>query len=72
MGASCVFQDVTVGTIAVPCYGTNNCYAPSPGGFGVLSTSDSVLKPAYSTGYGWDFATGLGTVNVTNMVNAWP
>ena len=40
--------------------------------YGVLSTSDHSLKEAYPATTGWDFATGLGSVNVTNLVNNWP
>ncbi len=68
-GASCIFYDVTQGDMDVPCTGTNNCYLPS-GTYGVLSTSGSAYQPAYAAGTGWDFATGIGTVNVTNLVNA--
>ncbi len=28
-------------------------------------------QPAYSAGPGWDFATGLGTINVYNLVHNW-
>jgi hypothetical protein len=38
---------------------------------GVLSTSDSSYLPAYATGAGWDFATGLGTINAANLVEQW-
>jgi len=61
---------VTLGDIDVNCTGTNNCYTPS-GANGVLSTSDSAFKIAYGTTTGWDFATGLGTVNANNLVNQW-
>jgi hypothetical protein len=33
---------------------------------------DTTLRPAYSTQPGWDFVTGLGSPNVTNLVNNWP
>jgi pseudomonalisin len=72
VGSSCIFHDVTAGNNDVPCYGTNNCYAPAGETYGVLSTSDSFLQVAYPTAPGWDFATGLGTPNVTNLVNNWP
>lgn len=68
---SCVFYDTTVGDNDVPCYGTNDCYTPSGDSYGVLSTSDHRLKVAYPAGTGWDFATGLGTVNIANLVSAW-
>jgi subtilase family serine protease len=73
VASSCVFQDVTVGVNTVPCYGQVGCYDPSlPNGFGLLSTSTTTLEQAFPTATGWDFATGLGTVNVTNLVNRWP
>jgi subtilase family serine protease len=71
VGATCVFHDVTVGDIDVNCRGNVNCYDPS-GINGVLSVSSSSFEPAYKTGPGWDFATGLGTVDVKNLVNGWP
>jgi hypothetical protein len=68
VGSSCIFYDVTQGDMDVPCRGTN-CYTPS-GTYGVLSTSTGANAPAYGTQTGWDFATGIGTVNATNLVNA--
>ena len=69
----CIFHDVTVGNNDVPCYGTVNCYDPLGGaGYGVLSVSDSTLQIAYPSTPGWDFATGLGSVNISNLVWAWP
>jgi len=38
---------------------------------GVLSTSTSSYSVAYGTGVGWDFATGIGSVNIANLVNSW-
>jgi subtilase family serine protease len=67
----CIFYDVTQGDMDVNCSGTHNCYDPS-GAYGVLSTSNSAYQPAYGTGTGWDFATGIGTPNVSNLVAAWP
>jgi pseudomonalisin len=70
-GRFCVFHDVTSGNTNVPCYGTVNCYEQSGESYGLLSTSDTTLQIAYPARPGWDFATGLGSVNVTNLVNAW-
>lgn len=70
-GGSCIFYDVTLGDIDVTCGGANNCYLPS-GTYGVLAESASPFQPAFGTTTGWDFATGIGTVNVANLVNAWP
>ncbi|MBV9758970.1 MAG: S8/S53 family peptidase [Acidobacteriaceae bacterium] len=68
VGSTCTFYDVTLGDMDVPCTGTHNCYKPS-GTYGVLSTSNSAYQKAYGTATGWDFATGIGTVNVNNLVN---
>ena len=66
--SDCIFHDVTLGNIDSPCApGAPNCYAPA-GSYGVLSTSTSSYQPAYAADSGWDFATGLGTVNVYNLV----
>ncbi len=70
VGSSCIFYDVTQGDMDVPCSGLN-CYQPS-GAIGVLSTLNSEYQPAYGTTTGWDFATGIGTVNAANLVNNWP
>ncbi len=63
--STCVFNDVTSGTIAMPCVtGSVNCTTASTGDqYGVLS--------GYSTTAGYDLATGLGSVNANNLVNDW-
>lgn len=66
----CPFYDVTLGDMDVNCTGTHNCYVPS-GSNGVLSTSNTSYVPAYGTGTGWDFATGIGTVNAANLAIYW-
>jgi hypothetical protein len=62
---SCIFNDVTSGTIAMPCLkGSTNCTTSvSSDTYGVLS--------GYPTTAGYDLATGLGTVNALNLVNNW-
>jgi hypothetical protein len=71
IGSSCIFYDVTLGDMIVDCTsGTPNCYAPG-GTYGVLSTSTSSYAPAFKTNTGWDFATGIGTVNVYNLITNW-
>jgi hypothetical protein len=69
--SKCIFYDITQGDMDVNCTGTHNCYTPS-GANGVLSTSNSAYQPAYGTTTGWDFATGIGSVNAANLVNNWP
>ena len=67
---NCIFYDITRGDIDVNCTGSNNCYLPS-GNYGVLSTSDGSYSPAYASATGWDFATGIGSVNAYNLINNW-
>jgi hypothetical protein len=66
VASTCIFYDVTLGDMDVPCKGSVNCYLPS-GTYGVLSTSNSAYQPAYGTHVGWDFATGIGTINAYNL-----
>ena len=70
-GSACVFYDVTKGDNDVPCIETVDCYLPS-GSYGVLSTSNSAYQPAFAAAVGWDFPTGIGTVNAYNLVTNWP
>jgi len=65
--STCIFYDVTLGDMDVNCTGKNNCYLPS-GTNGVLSTSTTSYSKAYGTTTGWDFATGIGTVNAYNLI----
>jgi hypothetical protein len=70
VSASCTFYDVTDGDIDVDCTGPN-CYLGGAS-VGELSTSVNAFAPAYATSKGWDFATGIGSVNAANLVNNWP
>jgi subtilase family serine protease len=81
VSSNCIFYDVTLGDMDVDCTYLDssdifNCYDPSGtstnGLVGVLSTSNSSYQPAYGTNVGWDFATGIGTINAANLVNNWP
>ncbi len=74
---SCVFYDITLGDNVVDCLGpVSSCvgYDPSAGNeiFGALSLSDITYEPAYVTTTGWDFPTGIGSINAANLVNNWP
>jgi len=79
-GANCIFHDITVGDNDVPCNaGTADCYSTGTNGFvvagtpsyGVVSSGGSAsLVTAWKTGAGYDYATGLGSVNAQNLVNA--
>lgn len=81
VASDCIFYDVTLGDNDMNCLYFDptdlfNCYDPqgtSMNGFvGVLSTANSSYQPAYAATPGWDFATGIGSVNVANLVNNWP
>ena len=68
VASTCVFRDVTQGDMDVNCIGSYSC-SRSLGVNGVLATSSG--SPAYGATKGWDFATGLGTIDATNLVNQW-
>jgi subtilase family serine protease len=72
--STCIFYDVTQGDNNVNCRKDGStlydCYLPS-GTNGVGSTSTSSYSSTYTTGTGWDFATGLGSVNAYNLVTKW-
>lgn len=78
------FHSVTQGDITVNCNGPRNCFgevgnvdygrlgrifATTYGG--ALSTSTSTFAPAYGSGASWNFATGLGSVDVNVLVTNW-
>jgi len=72
IGSSCTFYDVTQGDMDINCAsGSPGCYRPS-GTNGVLSTSSGSYLPAFRATSGWDFATGIGTLNASNLVASWP
>ncbi|MGD0548897.1 MAG: protease pro-enzyme activation domain-containing protein, partial [Terracidiphilus sp.] len=64
--SSCYFNDIDTGTIATPCFGGSvNCTPQTKGDvLGIL--------PGYAATTGYDKATGLGSLNVANVVNGWP
>ena len=69
---SCIFHDITKGNNAVPCLpGTANCGTAPENGLGVLVDPNDSKNAAWSTTAGYDLATGLGTVDAYNLVNAW-
>ena len=62
---SCVFHDVTEGNIGTFCFTTGPDCLTSVILYGLL-------QPVYSATEGWDYATGLGSVDVANLADAWP
>jgi Pro-kumamolisin, activation domain/Bacterial Ig-like domain (group 3) len=69
---SCVFYDTVTGNNSVACVGgTTNCSNTTAGQFGVVVDPAHTSNPAWLTTTGYDLATGLGSVNVTNLLAAW-
>ena len=79
--ATCVYNDVSKGNIGVACVlgatsnadGSTNWCNPGNGtntnfGVTVINGTNTV---AYGARAGYDAATGLGSVNVTNLLNRW-
>jgi subtilase family serine protease len=62
-GSSCVFNDIDTGTITMPCQvgSTTDCSGTDV--YGILT--------GYSATAGYDPASGLGSLNVANFVNAY-
>lgn len=70
--SACIFHDVITGSIAEPCsLGTlvdllsgAPCTAENPGDY-------EGITPGYTAGVGFDTATGLGSINVANLLSNW-
>ena len=65
-----VHLHITVGDDIVDCSGPLQLLRPrrQRGCPRVLSLSDHSYQPAYTASVGWDFTTGIGSVNATNLV----
>ena len=71
---SCLLYDVVNGNNSVACTGgSHNCTntRTSADQFGILVDPQNSSSPAWTTTTGYDLATGLGSVNATNLVNSW-
>lgn len=66
--STCVFYDVTAGTISQPCDTATVANPPcvTTGGdpYGVLESGGQL---DYNAGAGYDYATGLGSINISNL-----
>jgi len=68
----CVFYDVAKGNNSVACAaGSPNCSNQGASGFGVLTFTQDNGNPAFQAVQGYDLATGLGTINVANLLANW-
>jgi hypothetical protein len=72
--ATCVFYDITTGNNAVACVaGSSNCTVAGNAAYGVTTSGSSTEhgNPAFQAVQGYDLATGLGSINVANLLNLW-
>jgi subtilase family serine protease len=69
---TCLFNDIDKGTNAMACDYSAYVTTPSPNCSLIHSTDYVGILSGYSGGTGYDLATGLGSLNVANVVNAWP
>jgi subtilase family serine protease len=81
--ASSVFHSITTGDIVVNCSGEINCFGDgfvgrgraTPvtdfNGNGALSTSGQTYSPAFAAASGWNFASGLGSVDAYKLILNW-
>ena len=61
--ASAIFHDVTIGNISVPCQtGTPDCSTNAAG---------NLFLTGYDTTAGYDLATGIGSVDATQLIKYW-
>jgi subtilase family serine protease len=70
----CIFYDITQGDNQSVCKKFQgqayDCFIEKGNKYGVLSIDS--LNPAYLTNQGWDFPSGIGSVNAYNLVMGWP
>jgi hypothetical protein len=69
--SSCLFNDIDTGTNAMACDYDAYVNSPSPNCTRIHSSDVVGILPGYSAVRGYDLATGLGSLNVANVVNAW-
>ena len=81
------FHSVTAGDISVDCTGSVSCFGatassgPPTRGFGggpgrstadgALSLSTAAYSPAYPAAAGWNFTSGIGTIDANQIVTNW-
>ncbi len=87
VGANCIFRDIAADTpslqggtitsdIVQACWwsGVQNCWRSKTSqtwGLSSLGNHPATDNPAYQSASGYDLATGLGSLNITNLVNNW-
>jgi subtilase family serine protease len=78
--STCIFYDMNLTKAGKPSNNSVACVGGSPncsntntasGQYGIMVTPSSATTPAWTTNARYDLATGLGSVNVANLVNKW-
>src|SRR5580658_162157 len=71
--ADCIFNDVTTSNNDVACeVGSTDCFVNTSESYGMLSLNGAgSLTVAYPSTIGFDQVTGIGTVNVHNLITNW-
>jgi subtilase family serine protease len=75
--SACIFYQVTSGNISMPCVNQDQYGFGIGPGCTVASAGDTVGTtevngtPAYSAAAGYNMATGLGSINIYNLVTDW-
>lgn len=69
---SCIFYDITKGNNSVACdAGSPNCSGIGTDS-GILVDPNNPTSPAWNAASGFDLSTGLGSVNIQNLLANWP
>lgn len=71
---ACIFYDITKGNISVACQGGSlDCSntSTSANQYGAMATTGGGATLAFVTAPGYDLATGLGSINVANLLSNW-
>lgn len=75
--STCVFNDITAGSNAVPCFsGSQDCGGTDQPVIVGATSPDPVFAPSaemngHSATAGYDLGSGLGSVDISNLVNSW-
>ena len=78
--SACIFYQITSGNISMPCMNQDSGFGiPTPQNCAIVTNGDQVgttvvsgtATPAYTAAVGYNMATGLGSVNIYNLVTDW-
>ena len=67
-----IFHDTTAGNISVVCTaGSPDCVKNGAGNYFLSGSGINGTSGGYDTNAGYDLATGMGSVDVTQLINSW-